>query len=134
MQDVLRRSGRSDLEVEVALQSAEGSYAAVTKNIGAGGLFVATDQLRRVGDRLGLTLTLPGSAAPLSIDSEVRWIRPRAAPERPERAQGMGVRFVGLSIEALETIEQFLREREARARAGTDVKPPPHPANGRSRT
>ena len=134
MQDVLRRSGRSDLEVEVALQSPDGSYAAVTKNIGAGGLFVATDQLRRVGDRLGLTFTLPGSDAPLSVESEVRWIRPRPAPERPERAQGMGVRFVALSVEALETIEQFLREREARARQGADVKPPLPPANGRSRT
>jgi uncharacterized protein (TIGR02266 family) len=134
MQDVLRRSGRSDLEVEVALQSPDGSYDAVTKNIGAGGLFVATDRLRRVGERLGLTFTLPGVPAPLSIESEVRWIRPRTAPERPERAQGMGVRFVGLSVEALETIEQFLREREARAREGGDVRSPPHPANGRSRT
>jgi uncharacterized protein (TIGR02266 family) len=134
MQDVLRRSGRSDVEVEVALDSGDGPSAATMKNIGGGGLFLATDQVRRVGERLALTFTLPGSPAPLSVESEVRWIRPRAIPERPGRVAGMGLRFVGLSIVALDAIEQFLREREAQARAGTDVKPPPHPANGRSRT
>jgi uncharacterized protein (TIGR02266 family) len=133
MQDVLRRSGRSDVEFDVALHSPDGSYAGVTKNIGAGGLFVATDRLRRVGERVGLTFTLPGNDAPLSVDSEVRWIRPRAVPERPGRVPGMGVRFVGLSVAALDLIEQFLRERELRARQEAGLSPPPHPPNGRSR-
>ena len=134
MQDVLRRSGRSDVEVEVALDSADGPSAATMKNIGGGGLFLATDRVRRVGERLALTFTLPGGDAPLSVDSEVRWIRPRTIPERPGHVAGMGLRFLGLSIAALDAIEQFLRAREVQARAGADVKPPPRPANGRSRT
>jgi uncharacterized protein (TIGR02266 family) len=134
MQDVLRRSGRSDLEVEVDLRSGQESHAAMTKNIGAGGLFVATDRLRRVGERLALTFTLPGSTEPLSVDSEVRWIRPMPPPDRAGRAAGMGLRFVGVAPTTLDAIESFLREREARARADAGLKPPPPPANGRSRT
>jgi uncharacterized protein (TIGR02266 family) len=120
--------------VQVDLRSGQESHPAMTKNIGAGGLFVATDRLRRVGERVELTFTLPGSALPLSVESEVRWIRPAPPPDRAGREAGMGVRFVGLPHEARDVIETFLRERETREREDNDLRPPPPPASGRSRT
>jgi Tfp pilus assembly protein PilZ len=80
-----------------------------------------------------LTFTLPGSVEPLSVESEVRWIRPAPPPDRAGRAAGMGVRFVDLGPQSRDVIETFLRERETREREDADLKPPPPPANGRSR-
>src|ERR1051325_5340141 len=94
MADFMRRSGRVDLELPVDLKTAEGSIAAATKNIGRGGVFVATDRLHRVGERLAVTFTLPGSTDRIQVQSEVRWTREGSASQQGERVAGMGLRFV----------------------------------------
>ena len=112
MADFMRRSGRVDLELPVDLKTAEGSIPASTKNIGRGGVFVATDRLRRVGERLALTFTLPGSTDPIQVQSEVRWTRERSASQQGERVAGMGLRFVQPPIFATALIEEFLQEHD----------------------
>ena len=116
MADFMRRSGRVDLELPVDLRSAEESIAASTKNIGRGGVFVATDRPGRVGERLALTFTLPGSTDPISVQSEVRWTREGTSSEQGERAAGMGLRFVQPPIFATALIEEFLQQHERAAR------------------
>ena len=83
MQTFARRSGRSDLEVSVDLQVSQDRYAAVTKNIGSGGVFVATSRVLQVGDRVTLSFNLPGVDHPLTLQASVRWIRP-AEPDSDE--------------------------------------------------
>ena len=120
MPDLLRRSGRAELKLPVELRSATGSFAGVTQNVGVGGMFIATDQPRSVGDRLALTFTLPGGVGPISVQSEVRWIRKTAVPEPAKGVAGMGLRFVGLPILASVWIEDFLRRHERALREPED--------------
>src|SRR3954465_6128477 len=85
-----RVAERFDLEVKVDLESDHNFYTGLTQNISAGGLFVATHQLRRIGDRLKITFSLPGTAAPLTLETEVRWIRENSSLHRVDGSTGMG--------------------------------------------
>ena len=116
MQAFARRSGRSELEVSVDLVSSQDRYAGVTKNIGSGGVFVATPHVFQVGDRLKLSFALPGIAAPISVEAAVRWIRP-PAPGEAAQDGGIGMQFVNLSLDTSITIQRYLREKDPLYRA-----------------
>jgi uncharacterized protein (TIGR02266 family) len=108
-----RIAERFDLEVKVDLESDHNFYTGLTQNISAGGLFIATHQLRRIGDRIKLVFSLPGIATPLSVETEVRWIRENSSLHRVDGSTGMGVSFINLSLEASRTIEGFLKSRDS---------------------
>ena len=113
-QNYVRASERYDLEVKVDLESDHNFYTGLTQNISAGGVFIATHMLRKIGDRITLNFTLPGSAATVSVETEVRWIRENTALQRvAEGGTGMGVRFINLSPEAKEVIDAFVQSRES---------------------
>src|SRR4029077_2275704 len=73
------RAGRVGLEVPVQLRTGGALCGGVTKNIGSGGLFVATPRLLHVGERVTVTLQIKGDAAPVEALAEVRWCRPLEA-------------------------------------------------------
>ena len=112
-QQHVRASERFDLEVKVDLESDHNFYTGLTQNISAGGLFIATNAIRRIGDRITLKFFLPGSTEPLAVETEVRWIRENSALNRVDGATGMGVRFVNLSAEAAQAIQQFIESRDS---------------------
>jgi uncharacterized protein (TIGR02266 family) len=109
----VRASERFDLEVKVDLESDHNFYTGLTQNISAGGLFIATHHLRRIGDQITLKFTLPGSDKPIAVETEVRWIRENTALRRAEGGTGMGVRFINLSAEAKAAIDGFLQNRDS---------------------
>ena len=113
MPDAQRRPGRFDIELPIDIKMDLSTHAAVTKNIGTGGVFVATEHLAKVGERVALNLTVPGWPGPIAADGEVRWIRKTASPEHSERPAGMGVQFVGLTMGASLVIQEFLQTCEA---------------------
>ena len=108
----VRASERYDLEVKVDLESDHNFYTGLTQNISAGGLFIATHALKKIGDRITLKFTLPGNAESVTVETEVRWIRENTALMRAE-GTGMGVRFINLSAEASAAINKFLQDRES---------------------
>jgi uncharacterized protein (TIGR02266 family) len=112
-QQNVRAAERFDLEVKVDLESDHNFYTGLTQNISAGGLFIATHHLRRIGDRITLKFTLPGSAKAVEVETEVRWIRENSALMRTESGTGMGVRFINLSAETSAAINTFLQSRES---------------------
>jgi uncharacterized protein (TIGR02266 family) len=112
-QQHVRASERFDLEVKVDLESDHNFYTGLTQNISAGGLFIATNAIRRIGDRITLKFSMPGSAEPLAVETEVRWIRENSALNRVDGATGMGVRFVNLSPQAAAAIQSFLESRDS---------------------
>ena len=112
-QQHVRASERFDLEVKVDLESDHNFYTGLTQNISAGGLFIATNAIKRIGDRITLKFSIPGTAEPLSVETEVRWIRENSALNRVDGATGMGVRFVNLSPQAAAAIQQFLESRDS---------------------
>src|SRR5436190_19764967 len=109
----VRASERFDLEVKVDLESDHNFYTGLTQNISAGGLFIATHHLRRIGDRITLKFTLPGSDKTVAVETEVRWIRENTALQRADGGTGMGVRFINLSAEAAAAISAFLQARDS---------------------
>ncbi len=112
-QQHVRASERFELEVKVDLESDHNFYTGLTQNISAGGLFIATNAIRRIGDRITLKFLLPGSTEPLAVETEVRWIRENSALNRVDGATGMGVRFVNLAPEAAQAIQSFIESRDS---------------------
>ena len=76
-QSYVRASERYDLEVKVDLESDHNFYTGLTQNISAGGLFIATHALKKIGDRITLKFSIPGTNESVSVETEVRWIRER---------------------------------------------------------
>lgn len=112
-QQNVRSSERFDLEVKVDLESDHNFYTGLTQNISAGGVFIATHHIRRIGDRITLKFTLPGSEKTIDVETEVRWIRENTALQRVEGSSGMGVRFINLTPEASAAITAFIQARDS---------------------
>ncbi|HSS37441.1 MAG TPA: PilZ domain-containing protein [Polyangia bacterium] len=117
MRDFAWRSGRADVELPVEVSTEQGAYRAACKNIGAGGVFVATDQLPEVplpqiGTRLAIKLQLPALDRPISLGAEVRWTRSGEPTATDPRSPGMGLRFVDLPVGALIAIHELLLAHE----------------------
>ena len=108
-----RASERFDLEVKVDLESDHNFYTGLTQNISAGGLFIATHHIRRIGERITLKFSFPGSDQPIAVETEVRWIRENSALQRTDGSSGMGVRFINLTPEASAAIQGFLQSRDS---------------------
>jgi uncharacterized protein (TIGR02266 family) len=108
-----RKAERHDVELAVDFESDHNFYAGLTQNISAGGLFIATHRIKKVGERVHLKFTLPGAAKPIECETEVRWIRENSSLLRTDSATGMGVRFIDMAPTDAETIEKFLESRES---------------------
>jgi uncharacterized protein (TIGR02266 family) len=74
----------------------------------AGGLFVATYQIRPVGTPVMLSFVLPDGTT-VTVAGEVRWVRD---PRSGEAIPGMGIAFRGLEGADLEAVQRFCRKRE----------------------
>jgi uncharacterized protein (TIGR02266 family) len=101
-----------DIEIAVDFGSDHNFYTGLTHNIGAGGLFIATNELRKVGTRLTVRFTLPGQNEAIKVTTEVRWLSQPSRHLRDSGAQGMGVKFLDLSPEGLAVVTDFTRKRE----------------------
>jgi uncharacterized protein (TIGR02266 family) len=97
----------------VAFESKHNAAAGLIQNISAGGLFVATDQLCSIGDRVVLRFRLPSDQTLLAVDADVRWVGQSTSPRKRSAATGMGLEFVELAVDAAASINRFLRKRGA---------------------
>jgi uncharacterized protein (TIGR02266 family) len=109
-----RASVRADVKVEVGLTTDTNFYTGLAQDISAGGVFVATHQLRRHGEKVVLQFSLPGVAAVFLVDAEVRWIREvTSLTGGRQGATGMGLKFLNLSAHARKAIATFLEQRDS---------------------
>lgn len=106
-----RQHSRIPLEVDVDFSSESNFYNGFAENISEGGLFVATYELKHVGDKVALKFRLPDSAETIECDGEVRWIREQNA-DTPDVSPGLGIRFLNMSPAQQHRVEQFVHERE----------------------
>lgn len=109
-ESVRREHPRVAVELEVSLGSEHNFYAGLAENLSAGGLFIATHQLRKVGSKIDLSLRLPDSAEIFPLVGEVRWVR--VYNEHSDSPPGLGIRFEHLTPEATAAIHRFLGQRE----------------------
>ena len=110
--DNRRLEPRYAVAVEVTFESAHNFYTGLTSDLSGGGLFVATLQIRPVGERIHLRFTVPTSREPIEAVTEVRWVRATAMSGGGGEA-GMGLQFLQLAPQAKEAIKAFLKRRDS---------------------
>jgi hypothetical protein len=64
----------------------------------SGGAFIATIRSLLVGDRVIVSLTIPGYTGPVEALAEVHWSR--QFQEIDDRPVGVGLRFIGMPLRA----------------------------------
>lgn len=109
--DNRRQHFRMHYQVEVTLESESNFYNGFTENISTGGLFIATFDIRPMGEKIQLEFTIPNRSEPVSVQGEVRWLR-EYHPDNPDMIPGMGVRFIDLPEQDQRDIETFLKGKD----------------------
>jgi uncharacterized protein (TIGR02266 family) len=105
--DHFRNKPRPGRRVEVLYRAGDAEQVqAFTKNIGVGGAFILTTDPAPPGTKLVLSLKVPSSTELVDIEAEVRWIIDGKHDE-PEREHGMGIKFNGLRIDQLMSLNDY---------------------------
>jgi type IV pilus assembly protein PilZ len=105
-----REHSRFRVELDVTVTSEHNFYAGFVENMSVGGIFIATHQLKPVGELLEFSVNLPGVEAPIRGKGHVRWVR--VYSESSNTPPGMGLQFESLDANSLQAIEGFLAQRE----------------------
>jgi len=106
-----RQSLRSPLIIQkVRIDSERPVFFGYSKNISRSGLFIATTNPIEIGEQLDLEIPLPGSqTGSIRCCCEVVWRRPlgKHLPFEP----GMGLKFVNLSEEISQLLDQWIEQQ-----------------------
>ena len=105
-----RVHNRFSVDLDVTVSSEHNFYAGFVENMSVGGIFIATHQLKPVGERLEFSVNLPGSDEPIRGNGEVRWVR--VYSEASNTPPGMGIKFDALDSASVRRIEAFLAQRD----------------------
>jgi len=105
------RANRLALEIPVHLREGDISFSGVTRNIGPGGVFVATLRPLGVGAKVIVALDLDGDAQLIEALAEVRWCRPFV--ELDDQPAGVGLRFIDTPLRAAIVTSALRRSRLA---------------------
>jgi uncharacterized protein (TIGR02266 family) len=79
-------------------------------NISTGGLFLETAHPLGVGTPLTLYIGLPDRELPLRCNARVAWVNQPENPLKASLPAGVGLQFVGLSLENLHLLRDFLQK------------------------
>jgi uncharacterized protein (TIGR02266 family) len=80
-------------------------------NLSSGGLFLETERLFPLEERLFLEFSLPDRSEPLTCQAGVAWVNERHQPVNSRMPTGMGLQFLNLGLPDLLAICHFLREQ-----------------------
>jgi uncharacterized protein (TIGR02266 family) len=97
-----RSHPRLEISLPVSYRSADTVAAALTRNIGSGGMAVRTTQPLAPETSVAVSVRLPGHAHELNVEARVCWHAPGAA---------MGLTFTRLSAEAQAAIDTWVGTR-----------------------
>ena len=103
------RASRVALEVPVRLRGGTALFSGVAKNLGPGGVFVATIRLLGVGEVVTVALDARGDGQPVEALAEVRWCRPFI--ELDDLPAGVGLRFIDTPLRAAVLSNELRRAR-----------------------
>jgi uncharacterized protein (TIGR02266 family) len=79
-------------------------------NISTGGLFLETESPLPVDSNLQLEFPLPGRTEPVICQARVAWINAPNCPGRLQLPSGMGMQFLDLSLDDLQSIRDFIKQ------------------------
>ncbi len=105
-----RRFARVEARLQVQFVFADGFFELQTEDVSLGGLFIATDHLLAVGERIRLVLHVPGERPAVKAVAEVARVVERDGVGSPA---GLGVRFVDLAEDDRQAIQAYLGQQVA---------------------
>lgn len=108
--DDRRSAPRYILKVEVTFESEHNFYTGLTQDLSGGGLFVATNVLRPIGEYIRVRFNLPGHSEFIDVVTVVRWVR---GHNISDLEPGMGLQFTQLTQSAKQAVSEFLRRRDS---------------------
>lgn len=100
-----RKAPRAIAYLCIDLCSEHNFWTGLTMNISEGGVFVATHVMLQPGALVGLHLELPNQKRIMTL-GEVRWSRSYTGDD--DVPPGLGIKFVGLDLQALNSIRKFI--------------------------
>ena len=123
MSDENRREPRTptELRIKLALGSMDAFVERYALNVSRGGIFVRTRDPQPPGTVVDLEVTLDNGECLISGKGVVRWTTPPSAPGEPDRAPGMGVKFIELTRESRALVDLVAATRGA---DGVSDEPP----------
>jgi hypothetical protein len=103
-----RLFSRKLVAIDVVFEDEFGEGVIVLKadDLSLGGLFIASDIPIKIGSYVFLSFSLPGSKTNIHATGQVMRVVP--AGKNPPQQEGIGIRFVGLSRDAVEEITEFV--------------------------
>ncbi len=102
----VRRFRRRTVRIEVGYQSAEdGPVRELATTLGAGGLFIESEQPLDRNSRIKLAFALPGRNRQHEIEGRVVWVTHPAEPGEAPRTPVMGIQFQDRVAEAILALE-----------------------------
>jgi uncharacterized protein (TIGR02266 family) len=108
-----RRDGsRRRFEVAVGVATDHRLFVGLVSNISAGGLFIATEEALKKGDRVEVRFSIPGSPHAFDKHATVCWTRPLDGTGEGMTRSGAGVQFDDLSDEEQRLLNAFLEHCE----------------------
>ena len=94
------------------------SASAFIVNMNALGVYVAHDEMPRLGQAVRLTFSVPDSERELALDGSVIWVNPLQQHPVHSLPPGFGVKFRDLSAEDTRSIERVITDYNARVPGG----------------
>lgn len=108
-----RRETRMEARLRVHYgQEAEQILTDYSVNISSGGLFLETVLPLPIDTPLHLEFHLPGHAQHIICAGRVAWVNLPDYPKKPGFPSGMGIQLLGLSLDAVHAIRDFLKDQE----------------------
>jgi type IV pilus assembly protein PilZ len=95
-----RRFPRRTVRVLVDFQGSSGIRCEYATTLGAGGLFIETEEPLEIGSPIKVRFRLPGCDPIHEIEGRVVWHQQMESGEAPIRAPGMGIEFVDAAAAA----------------------------------
>ena len=112
-----RGASRVPVEIPARVDGPRGAHQCVLRDLSLDGLFIETGRPYATGVRLECRLDLPGT--PVEVTAEVRH---QSNTYRTEDGagpyKGMGLRFVRLGADELQTLRTYLARLTSRTREG----------------
>jgi uncharacterized protein (TIGR02266 family) len=107
-----RRSERATVVVRIEYATVDALFSDFTRNINEGGIFVETDELIPLDEKVELKLRLPGSSELVHATGRVV----RAEATTPTSVGGIAIEFEALDAAARERINAAVRRLRGKRR------------------
>ena len=106
-----RAEPRVPARLEVRYGVGQAALTEFTVNISSGGIFLEMTDPLPIGTDLQLTFSLPVRSAPIRCAGRVAWANHAELPVKPGFPAGIGIQLLGLSLDDLHVIRDFMKEQ-----------------------